>query len=253
MNNSSVARTRRSAGRSDAGGRMPRYLQVASVLRRRVKDGQWRVGEQIATLEALEAEFGVARVTVRQAIELLQGEGLLKSYQGRGTFVIKAPDNDRWLQLATDWDSLVAPIRDNVLELLPPGNAGMPRLEASDGRAADAYEFIRSVQKRGGEPFAYARVHVARHIYARAERPFASRVALAVLADMKGLAISRAHQTLTIGAADLEAARYLEVAMNAPTAEARCVVTDTDGVVLYLGEITYRGDVVRLNIELIGP
>jgi GntR family transcriptional regulator len=39
--------------------------------------------------------------------------------------------------------------------------------------------------------------------------------------------------------------------MNAPTAEARCVVSDPDGVVIYVGEVTYPGDVVRLNIELI--
>jgi GntR family transcriptional regulator len=41
-------------------------------------------------------------------------------------------------------------------------------------------------------------------------------------------------------------------ALNAPTAEARCVVTDKAGVVIYIGEITYPGDCVRLNIQLIG-
>ena len=40
--------------------------------------------------------------------------------------------------------------------------------------------------------------------------------------------------------------------LNAPTAEARCVVTDAAGMVIYVGEITYPGDCVRLNIELIG-
>jgi GntR family transcriptional regulator len=69
---------------------------------------------------------------------------------------------------------------------------------------------------------------------------------------MKGLAISRAHQTLAIGAADMETARHLGIALNAPTAEARCVVTDDSGRVVYVGEITYPGDCVRLNIELIG-
>ena len=99
--------------------RVPRYLQVASALRQRLKEGHWVVGDQIATLEELEGEFQVARVTVRQAIDLLQSEGLVKSYQGRGTFVIKSPESDRWLQLATDWASLIAPIRDNVPHLLP--------------------------------------------------------------------------------------------------------------------------------------
>ena len=112
---------------------------------------------------------------------------------------------------------------------------------------------MRSIQKQRGRIYAYARVHVAKHIHARAPRSFASRVALTVLSEMDDLEISRAHQTLAIGAADMETARHLGIALNAPTAEARCVVIDDSGMVIYIGEITYPGDCVRLNIELIGP
>jgi GntR family transcriptional regulator len=73
-----------------------------------------------------------------------------------------------------------------------------------------------------------------------------------VLSEMKGLNIQRAHQTFTIGSADLEAAKLLEMSLNAPIAEARCVITDQDGIVVYVGEITYRGDCVRLTMELRG-
>jgi GntR family transcriptional regulator len=244
-------RARMPAPRHDADSRVPRYLQVASALRRRIRDGRWAVGEKIATLEELEREFNVARVTVRQAIELLQSEGLLKSHQGRGTFVTKAVAHERWLQLATDWQSLIAPIRDHVPQLLPSDAGTAPRLDDGDGTPAPAYVAIRSIQKRNGEPYAYARVHVARHIHARAPKAFSSRVALAVLSEMKGLAIARAYQTVVVGAADLDTAQHLGVPLNAPTAEARCIVADKDGVVIYVGEITYPGDYVRLNIELI--
>jgi GntR family transcriptional regulator len=246
-------RARTSIARGDADSRVPRYLQVATVLRRRIRDGHWSVGDRIATLEELEREFGVARVTVRQAIDLLHGEGLVQSFQGRGTFVTKAPENDRWIQLATDWESLIAPIRDNVPHVLPGSSEAPPRIEPGDGIPAPAYVHIRSVQKREGRIYAFARVHVAKHIHARAPKLFASRVALAVLSEMEDLEISRAHQTLAIGAADMETARHLGIAINAPTAEARCVVADGTGTVIYVGEITYPGDCVRLNIELIGP
>jgi GntR family transcriptional regulator len=244
-------RARMPAPRHDADSRVPRYLQVASALRRRIRDGRWAVGEKIATLEELEREFNVARVTVRQAIELLQSEGLLKSHQGRGTFVTKAVAHERWLQLATDWQSLIAPIRDHVPQLLPSDAGTAPRLDDGDGTPAPTYVAIRSIQKRNGEPYAYARVHVARHIHARAPKAFSSRVALAVLSEMKGLAIARAYQTVVVGAADLDTAQHLGVPLNAPTAEARCIVADKDGVVIYVGEFTYPGDYVKLNIELI--
>jgi GntR family transcriptional regulator len=237
--------------RHDADSRVPRYLQVASALRRRIRDGRWAIGEKIATLEELEREFDVARVTVRQAIELLQSEGLLRSHQGRGTFVTKTVEHDRWLQLATDWESLIAPIRDHVPELLTSDTDTAPRIEEGDGIPAPAYVAIRSVQRRAGKPYAYARVHVAKHVHGRAPKAFASRVALAVLSEMKGLAIARAYQTVVVGAADLDTAQHLGIPLNAPTAEARCIVADKDGVVIYVGEITYPGDYVRLNIELI--
>lgn len=244
-------RARKPSPLQDADSRVPRYLQVASALRRRIRDGRWAVGDRIATLEELECEFDVARVTVRQAIELLQSEGLLKSRQGRGTFVTKTPVHDRWLQLATDWESLIAAIRNHVPEPLPADAGIPPRIEADDGTAAPAYVASRSIQRRDGKPYAYARVHVAKHIHAKAPKAFASRVVLAVLSEMKDVEIVRARQSVMVGAADLDTAQHLGIALNAPTAEVRCVVVDKHGVVIYVGEITFPGDYVRLDIELI--
>jgi GntR family transcriptional regulator len=232
-----------------AGERVPRYLQVASALRRRIRDGRWAVGGRIATMQR---EFGVARVTVRQAIELLAREGLVRAHQGKGTFVTKAVANDRWLRLATDWESLIAPIRDNVPHALPAPHPPPPRLRPEDGRPAPAYAYLRSVQTRGREPYALAAVHIAQSLYRKAPRRFAAHPALAVLAQMNGRVIARAHQTLSIGAADVETARRLKLPLNAPVVEARCVVTDRAGVAIYVGDIVYRGDVVHLDIELIG-
>ncbi len=70
--------------------RVPLYLQVASTLRRRIEEGRWLAGQKISTLEELESEFQVARVTVRHAIDLLQKEGLVQRQQGKGTFVTRA-------------------------------------------------------------------------------------------------------------------------------------------------------------------
>ena len=67
--------------------RVPLYIQVASVMRQRIEAKQWRPGQKISTLVELEQEFQVARVTVRQAIDILREEGLLHCQQGRGTFV----------------------------------------------------------------------------------------------------------------------------------------------------------------------
>ena len=70
--------------RSHRRGNVPLYLQVASALRRRIETGHWKPGSQISTIEKLEREFGVAQVTVRQAVDLLHDEGLVRRQQGAG-------------------------------------------------------------------------------------------------------------------------------------------------------------------------
>ena len=231
---------------------MPRYLQVASLLRKRIHDAVWKMGDRVSTIEELEQELGVARVTIRQAIEILHDEGLLRSHQGRGTFVTKAPQRDRWLELTTDWPGLMAPIESNIPHMLSVDQDSEPEFRESDGLPASEYVCLRSVQTREGEPYALARVHIAQDIYHKAEDEFQSRIALAVLVGMKNAGIKQAMQTLVISSADLDTARHLQIPLNSPTAEARCVVTDHKHRVLYVGEITYRGDCVRINIELKG-
>jgi GntR family transcriptional regulator len=67
---------------------------------------------------------------------------------------------------------------------------------------------------------------------------------------MRDPSISSARQTLTIGTADLEVARLLQVPLNSQVAEVRRVFTTADRTVIYLGEVTYRGDFIRIDMDL---
>src|SRR3546814_12120075 len=86
---------------------VPLYLQLAAVLKRRIFSGEWPPGQQIPTLEELTQQFGVARVTARQAVGTLEQEGLIWRRQGKGTFVADGVSTQRWLTLESDWSSLV--------------------------------------------------------------------------------------------------------------------------------------------------
>ena len=233
----------------------PLYVQVADELRGRIQSGTWKLGDKISTQEELEQEFQVARITIRQAVDLLQQEGLVQRRQGKGTFVTAALPDRRWLRLSTTWESLIAGIKDNVTHVLPvEGAPPPPPIELGDGNPADDYVFIKSVQTRDGVPYALARVHLHRPIFDAERKRFMHQTALSVLASMKKIKVARAHQTFVIGAADMETAQALSLALNAPTAEARCVVTDPCDVVIYAGRIIYRGDCVKFDIDLLnGP
>ena len=65
------------------------------------------------------------------------------------------------------------------------------------------------------------------------------------------MAIARARQTLDIAAADVDVARSLGIAVNAPIAEVRCLFVAPDGTVLYVAEASYRGDYIHLEMDLL--
>ena len=83
----------------------PRYLQLAQLMRQRIARGQWPQGHRLPSLDELVQEFGVARVTVRQAVDMLARDGLLSPQQGRGTFVT-GQASERWLSVQTSLESL---------------------------------------------------------------------------------------------------------------------------------------------------
>ncbi len=61
--------------------------EVAEHLRQKIADETLQTGTRIASERDLSVEFGVSRMTIRHAIEILEGEGLVARYPGRGTFV----------------------------------------------------------------------------------------------------------------------------------------------------------------------
>jgi GntR family transcriptional regulator len=73
----------------DHGGERWEYLQLADILRERIADGTYRPGDKIPPLLDLQTEFSLSSMTVRRAVGVLSGEGLLVRVPGRGTFVAR--------------------------------------------------------------------------------------------------------------------------------------------------------------------
>ena len=66
---------------------IPYHYQLRELLRAEIATGRWKVGDQLPTERELCETFGLSRTTVREAIESLVSEGLLRREKGRGTFV----------------------------------------------------------------------------------------------------------------------------------------------------------------------
>ncbi len=75
---------------SEIGGRdrRPLGVQVYAALREQIQGGVFPAGERLPSETALAEDYGVSRVTIREALRLLQRDLLIQSVHGRGHFVL---------------------------------------------------------------------------------------------------------------------------------------------------------------------
>ncbi len=66
--------------------------QVFDQLRQQILSGSWKPGDKLPSENELAAQFGVSRVTVRNALQKLSGLGLLETRFGEGSF-IRGPES----------------------------------------------------------------------------------------------------------------------------------------------------------------
>lgn len=230
---------------------VPLYVQLADLFRQRIFKGIWKQGDKLPSLEKLVQEFEVARVTVRQAVERLTRDGLVSPQRGRGTFVTGAPQADRWLRVETSLQNLADVYRDTHPTILNiDESTRSPRLMEADGVAAPRYVYMRRIHEHHGKPYCVIDIYLDAEIFRRHPTRFRKETVISLLMEMPMVRIATARQVLTISTADLEVARHLCVPVNAPVAEVRRVFTGPKRRVIYLGEVTYRGDFIHVEFDL---
>ncbi|MBB5871156.1 GntR family transcriptional regulator [Allocatelliglobosispora scoriae] len=65
----------------------PPYVQIADDIRASIAAGTLKTGDRIRSARLLSEAYGVAPMTIWQALRVLKAEGLLVSWKGRGVFV----------------------------------------------------------------------------------------------------------------------------------------------------------------------
>ncbi|MFD7658950.1 GntR family transcriptional regulator [Actinosynnema sp. NPDC059797] len=140
--------------RSGLESRVPKYLAIYRVLADRITAGHYPADSPLPAQRELVEEFDVSLMTVRQAIQALEADGLLETRHGVGTFV-RQPGFSYGL---TGLRSLAQELVEQGIELEtrvlgadlvdPPADVGA-RLRVPAGERVPAVERLRSA---GGSP-----------------------------------------------------------------------------------------------------
>jgi GntR family transcriptional regulator len=164
------------------------YRQVDSILREQIGDGLLRAGDRLPSEEALRAEYGISRGTVRQALDALERDGLIERAPGRGTFVRGGRTTVPHGRLRTPWHALTMTMPLRADRLTREGVA-LPPLAVSQAldlaRSVEVPFFIRLSATRSKTPVGikrYLRPNLKDHAAALAAvRDF--RIALAEIGE----------------------------------------------------------------------
>jgi len=121
-----------------------KYMSIATDLLARIDKGEWSSGRQLPSTMALAKEYGVALMTVRQALGILAQRGVVEPRQGAGTFVAddkarRATPSRTLAVLITEDDETLcaltaAALRDSGfdVDIAATGGQALLRLEARE-------------------------------------------------------------------------------------------------------------------------
>jgi len=224
------------------------YEQIALLMRKRIQSGAWPAGGRVPVLSELTEEFGVAVVTVRQALSILEAEGLIWRRQGKGTFVAERANHHHRIRLGTDWTSMIqvwATTEPQVLNSRK--DVALPAGWDQDGTPAPSYRFLRRLHRSHETPYAVLNIYLDSELWRLDPERFDTQMIIPFLQDLPGIEIAEARQTLTISTADLEIAELLDIAVGTPVGEVRRRFLSRQGRILYSGLAVYRGDLVMLE------
>jgi GntR family transcriptional regulator len=79
--------------RIDPDSALPIYLQVVDAVKHQVATGRLKPGAQLPTVRELATTLRVNPNTIARAYDQLDGDGVITTQQGRGTYVRERPDN----------------------------------------------------------------------------------------------------------------------------------------------------------------
>jgi GntR family transcriptional regulator len=219
------------------------YRTIANQLQDRLNAGEWPPGERMPTESALAAEFGVNRLTIRQALAQLRQIGAIDIRQGSGTYVSIPPPPILEIPIEpanqlVDTGSVHASIKSishNVTET-PLGYKADPDQRAARHLGLDAVHLARldTLSDSDGDPFAVNSYWLdGRRFSGLATAWIPDATLAAVVREVYGITLYydwRAFSAVAAGAVEVA---HLGGPLGAPLIVRDGVSVDPDGTPVY--------------------
>ncbi len=232
---------------------VPLYNQLKELLRKRILDGTYAPHSRMPSESELGTIFQVSRITVRQALNDLQKEGLIFKIHGKGTFVAKpkAFQNVSKLQgLAESLSSLGYEVINQLQSIrhLPASALVAQRLALPAGSRVTEIRRVRLVNR---EPVSLEVTYVPVELGTELEKAdLVTRDIFLILEN--DCSVNLGHADLAIDAilAESDLVRALKVEEGAPIMRIERLTYADDGKPVDFEYLYYRGDAFQYRLRI---
>lgn len=231
---------------------VPLYHQVFSVLRQRIIDGTYEIGDRLKTEDEYAAEFSVSRATVRQAIGELARQGLVTRKQGRGTFVLGEMRRPLSQRSRGSLHDLIEEVKHtDILSIAVDRNAPYPKRVAKRLQMPSAIGLtIRRTRGVSTQPHSFTITYLVPTVAKLVSEEELRAEPLMVLLLKKGVPLARAVQTVRSQLADSDVCEGLGVDFGTPVLFAERLVLDVDDQPVEYIQSWYNGELYEFTVTL---
>ena len=233
---------------------LPKYHQLASILKQKIDGGEWQPRSAIPSERQLEILYDVSRTTIREAIDHLVRQGYLYREHGRGTFVSPPKLQKGLMELTSFSEDLIKRgirpgqiIRD-INWVVPPASI-LQKLELPAGKSLLRLERVRLGNDVPiGLQTSYLSLEPGQSITRTEMEESGSLYRL--LQEKFHIIPSEADETLEVTLATKEEAALLQIEEGAPLLLSERVLFAQNRRPVEYVKILYRGDRYRYIVRL---
>jgi GntR family transcriptional regulator len=233
--------------------KLPIYHQLYELLRNDIVRGEWQPGDMLPSETELIEQYGVSRITVRQALEALVNDGLIYRQRGRGTFVAHPTVEQGLSRIISFTEDMrqrgFKPGTEVLFHGLAPASAEI----AQQLQVEPDEELVRIERLRlaDGEPMSIEESHlVHRYCPGVLQHDYSENPLRQILEDDYGIRLARAKQVIRAIAASAKVAKKLSIPAKAALLYIERVSYSTENVPIEFLRVYHRGDRYALYNEL---
>lgn len=222
----------------------PIYLQLREVIRNKIEDGEYLPATAIPSENELAETYGINRLTVRNAIHALVGEGLLKRVQGKGVYVV-GEKMERDLETLGGFTQTIRgrnakPSTKILVKAQRP--AGTKFMHIFDIAEDEPINYIKRLGYADGEPISIEEIFFPSSLVPNFDEIDLTVFSLYDIYEFYGINLKCAWQTLDLVRLEPNDARMLNVDPGRAVMLFSCTSYDENGKTIEFSRSYTRGD-----------